>query len=281
MTLETRADLVVRPPAGEPRSLKYRSVSTHSLGGLAAGCAVSAIFYGGACWYYLALPNGNDIEAERRRVYRVAEEIGTCAFVDEVRVVRTSWGSGTSAPPELTTSTGDRLAMADLRGSCEPSTAIATPALEISTSAVVPAQGLAPSIVAVFAIEDPSRSFDPTTTSQLTDYLGTRLAKTRRFKVVPPDQLRAQLVQEKSGTYRECFDQKCQIELGKAVAAEKSIATKLLKLGDRCALTATLFDLRTEATEAAATTRTSCVGGALIDAVDDLVTQLAGEAHSP
>ncbi len=70
------------------------------------------------------------------------------------------------------------------------------------------------------------------------------------------------------------YDAACQSELGKALAAEKMITVKLLRLGATCAMTGTLFDLRSETTEQAATTRTGSGESDLLGGVDSLVEQL-------
>ena len=81
-------------------------------------------------------------------------------------------------------------------------------------------------------------------------------------------------------SYKQCFDQTCQIELGKAISAQKSLAVKLLRVGGKCAITASLCDLATETTERGASTRTECSDEALMDGMDHVARQLAGEAAS-
>jgi hypothetical protein len=147
----------------------------------------------------------------------------------------------------------------------------AKPASDTKPGAIKRSQG---SVLVVFDIEDSARHFDAGTTGQLTEYLVARIAEVGGYRVVPRDQLRERLTSEKAESYRACIDQSCQIELGKALAAEKSLATKLLRIGDACAMTATLYDLRTETTERAASTRTECGASALLGGVDQIVTQL-------
>ena len=129
-------------------------------------------------------------------------------------------------------------------------------------------------IVAVFGVQDPSGKFDKKTMAQLTEYLETMVTQETGWRVVPREQLRQRLVQQKKGSYRACVDQACQIELGKAVAAQKSLSTKLLQVGSKCALTAKLYDLKSETAEKAATARTDCSDDALMGAVDVIVKGL-------
>jgi hypothetical protein len=133
----------------------------------------------------------------------------------------------------------------------------------------------ASSVVAVFDVEDGSRALEPGTLDQLTEYLAAQLVEAAGFRVVPRNQLRARLAAEKAGSYDACFDESCQIELGKALAAEKSLATKLLKVGRSCALAATLYDLRSETTEAASTVESDCSADALMVGVKRLAAKLA------
>lgn len=129
-------------------------------------------------------------------------------------------------------------------------------------------------IVAVFDIQDHTGTMKDKTLDQLTEYLAAQVTQRAGFKVVPRDQLRSRLGTEKVKSYRKCVDQRCQIELGKAVAAQKSLATKLLRVGKQCALTALLYDLKTEATDRAASVRTGCTEEALLAGVAKLASQL-------
>jgi hypothetical protein len=134
-------------------------------------------------------------------------------------------------------------------------------------------------VVAVFNVEDGSRQLDARVADQLTDYLSTKLAEVMRYRVVPRDQIRARLGQEKGDSYKACYEESCQIDLGKALAAEKSLATKLLRVGNSCALTSTLYDLKTETVDQAASARTECSDNALMNGVDTVVQQLQSNAN--
>jgi hypothetical protein len=149
------------------------------------------------------------------------------------------------------------------------------------TSAVAPddksASNLPKPIIAVFDVFDASGKFEKNILIQLTTYLGTALTTFGKFKVVPRDQLRSRLLDEKKGSYRKCMDESCQIELGKVVAAQKSLATQLLNVGGKCAVTANLFDLKTETTEKGAMVNTGCSPDELLDAIKQIAEQLSGK----
>jgi hypothetical protein len=138
-------------------------------------------------------------------------------------------------------------------------------------------RGVVPgTVVAVFDIIDSGGRFPSTTLDQLSDYLTAQLTAVGQIKVVPRDQLRRQLVERKRESYKACYSSSCQIELGRAVAAEKTLTTKLLRVGTRCAVTAVLYDLKTETTDHAATLDTTCAEDALLDAMKRIAQGLAG-----
>jgi hypothetical protein len=130
-------------------------------------------------------------------------------------------------------------------------------------------------VLAVFDLDPGNSGVAQEIAVQLSDYLTAKIASVGRYRVVPRSELRQRLSGEKKTSYRDCFDETCQIELGKAVAAEKTLAAKLIRVGDTCALTATVFDLKSEATDAAQTVRTGCGQDGLMDAVDTVADRLA------
>lgn len=289
LSLRTKAVLTTKPgDAGAPR-YRYEAVSTHSLTGESTLCVLTGLFYGGGCWAYLMLPDGNMIGAEQRRVRTLADEAGACMQVESVSVEKNSWSTAWSGPELTDAATGAVVSVEDLAAQC-PTQAPESETMEADAHAETTRDETPPreraavrggpgAVVAVFEIEDAGGAFDASVMAQLTEYLATRLTASGRFRVIPREQLRAELASERANSYRACYDQACQIELGKSLAAEKTVATKLLQLGKVCALTSTLFDLRTEAADAAATTRTECDEAALVDAVDRLVEDLG--AGSP
>ncbi len=129
-------------------------------------------------------------------------------------------------------------------------------------------------VVAVFEIEDQAGVVKRATLRQLTEYLAAQVTQRAGYQVIPRDQLRSRLSAEKRKSYRDCYEQRCQIALGKAVAAEKSLATKLLRVGRSCALTSMLYDLQSETTERAASAKTACDADALLAGVEQLAKQL-------
>jgi formylglycine-generating enzyme required for sulfatase activity len=132
-------------------------------------------------------------------------------------------------------------------------------------------------IVAVFNIEAKSLRLDRSRLSELSDYFADSLAATGAFQVVPRDRLKKRLVELKKKSYQACYDQSCQVEIGRELAANKSLATRVMRIGKKCVVTSTLYDLRKAATEAGATAEGGCGVDALRELVKRVVRALAGE----
>ncbi len=129
-------------------------------------------------------------------------------------------------------------------------------------------------VLAIFDVQDASRKLSQDTLVQLTTYLSTLLLQNGKFSVVPRDQVRARLLNEKKGSYRQCLDESCQIELGKALSAESTLSTTLIKVGTKCVVTSTLFQLRTETASEGATVETGCAIEELLAAMKQIAKQL-------
>ncbi len=133
-------------------------------------------------------------------------------------------------------------------------------------------------VLAVFDIEDVARRLKTDERVQLSAFLTAAVAQTGKFSVIPREQLRSRLQEEKQAGYRECFDSACQIELGKAVAAQMTLATQILEVGGECVVTASLYDLLSETSSAAVTVKSGCEAKALIDAVPQVAERIAAQA---
>jgi hypothetical protein len=135
-----------------------------------------------------------------------------------------------------------------------------------------------PSVVAVFAIEGKDAKVSARSLDVLTDLLAASLGASPRFRIVPREEVKARLSAAKADSYKACVDQACQIEIGKELAAQKTLASKVLRLGDRCVLAANLVDLRTAVTERSATVESACTDVALMGAVKAVAAQLGAPA---
>lgn len=129
-------------------------------------------------------------------------------------------------------------------------------------------------LLAVFNIEDRGSGISAEILERLSDYLGMRIAATAQYQVVPRDQLKERLKQQKLESYKRCYTQSCQIELGKELAAQKSLSTTIIRLGSGCAVTAVLYDLSRAASEGGANAEGSCDEQGVVGAIKRIVEQL-------
>jgi hypothetical protein len=103
-------------------------------------------------------------------------------------------------------------------------------------------------IIAVFQMEDRGSALQPESVANLGAYLEARLAE-GGYQVIPQDQIRERIAAQKQGSFNACFDESCQIELGRELAAQKILSTRILKIGDTCQVTSTLYDLKKAAAD--------------------------------
>ncbi len=82
-------------------------------------------------------------------------------------------------------------------------------------------------VVAVFDLEDTKGVVTAQDRVALGKIIANTLAVSRQFKLVPSQQVRQALIEKKRESYRSCYDESCQIEIGKELAAslEKQAST--------------------------------------------------------
>lgn len=137
-----------------------------------------------------------------------------------------------------------------------------------------PAPARSRTVVAVFDLEGSTSGFEPETIDALSDYLATRVALSQGFSVVPRSDLRRMIVEQKAESYRECYDEACRIELGRAMAAQKSLSPRLMRVGETCVVGIVLYDLAQELAERATTVREGCAEELVLDAIDRAVQEI-------
>ncbi|HSA24377.1 MAG TPA: tetratricopeptide repeat protein, partial [Myxococcota bacterium] len=141
------------------------------------------------------------------------------------------------------------------------------------------AQPASPPIVAVFVLEDtrPAKvRLSERERVDLTAYLSNALVEGGAYRVVPPERLRAVLLEKKKESYRACVDERCQIEIGQEVAAQKTLVTRVIQVGAQCAIIGTLFDLEQAAAERASTHKGACGRDKLFEGLEALAKGLQG-----
>jgi hypothetical protein len=126
-------------------------------------------------------------------------------------------------------------------------------------------------IVAVFAMQSHGGAhLAPATLEGLTDQLTVALVESGVVEVIPGFKVKQQVTQRLRAGNR-CEDEACYFEVGKALGAQKIIATKVGTVGRSCGVTGTLYDLSRSATEAGAHE----VGPCRVEALSALVKRVA------
>jgi hypothetical protein len=125
----------------------------------------------------------------------------------------------------------------------------------------------------VFEMQDRGSGLEPEVLNKLTSYLAARLVE-GGYQVIPQAQIRERLLDQKKESYKPCHDESCQIELGRELAAQKTLATQILKIGNTCRITATLYDLKKSAAERGATAGGACQLDLLLGALEEIAMKL-------
>jgi hypothetical protein len=154
----------------------------------------------------------------------------------------------------------------------------------LSLLAVLPATARAePPVIAVFDIEDtshPKARFDGQLLAKLDSYLEGRLAEGYAFRVVPKERLRRELAAAERLSYEACSEERCRVEIGKAVAAEKILSTLVIRIGRHCILRSVLLDLPNGVRERVANVKGACGDDELLGSIETLAGELKQERAS-
>jgi len=94
-------------------------------------------------------------------------------------------------------------------------------------------------IVAVFDIEERGARLAKDKVQDLTDFLAARLAE-GGYQVILLSEIMNRLKEQNKDSFLACYDESCQIELGRELGAQKSLSTQLLKVADKCQVTGVL-----------------------------------------
>jgi len=135
--------------------------------------------------------------------------------------------------------------------------------------------------LAVFEMEVKRVKLSRDVVSDLRDYLAQGLAASNAFRVVPRDLVRQALVREKKRSRQLCFDKTCQIEVGRALAADRTLAVAIKKFGRKCVVSAVIYDLKTEVSAGAAQARGLCGVEQIMASLDKVLTRLTGKPATP
>lgn len=136
-------------------------------------------------------------------------------------------------------------------------------------------------VVAVFALQSDGTALKAKDLERLSDYIGATLTASGRYQVVPKAELKAALNAKKKASYKQCYAESCQIEIGKELAAEKTLAGTVSRFGKRCIVTLHIVDLAKATQEAAGTGKGACTEDDVLTSLDAALAQLAGGALGP
>ena len=131
-------------------------------------------------------------------------------------------------------------------------------------------------IVAVFDIQDQGVGLKRKVVRRLGNYLNMALSASGSFQVVPHGQMKRLLVKQKRKSYKKCYDQSCQIDIGRELAAQKTLSTIMMKLGSRCMVMCALYDLKTATSQKGVSIKGGCSEDEIVDSIVKAVAGLAG-----
>lgn len=129
-------------------------------------------------------------------------------------------------------------------------------------------------VVAVFDIRDSEST--PEAIEVFSDYVATKMTASGGFQLVPRGDLKARLAQQKAASYRACYDDACQLEIGKELAAEAVLSTRISRIDDHCIVTMKLFDLRAATAIAAGTAEGPCSTVSMLGLLGAACNQIGG-----
>ncbi|MBI2372664.1 MAG: PEGA domain-containing protein [Deltaproteobacteria bacterium] len=147
-------------------------------------------------------------------------------------------------------------------------------AVAIGTEGTLAAGPTDPDIVAVFDIQPRDvSSFGRNEIAKFSDFLNSAVTAAG-LRTVPRSEIATRLRELVKGSYDECFQEACQIELGKALAAQKALSSTWTRIGETCLFSIRLYDLRTAVAEFSAKADHRCTEDGLRDAVEEVVQAL-------
>ena len=135
-------------------------------------------------------------------------------------------------------------------------------------------------VVAVFEIKNEA-GLKKGFVQSLHEVVAAELTASNKYSVVPNSDIQKAIREKQAESYASCYDESCQIEIGKEIAAEMTLATSIKKLGSKCVITMQLYNLRTGSSGKAATSRSGCTEDFVLDSIYRVVTQLTGKSSSP
>ena len=129
-------------------------------------------------------------------------------------------------------------------------------------------------VVAVFDVQTKFLKLSKVKQDMLTELLGQELGVGGVYQVMPPGDVKRALLEQSSESFKACYDEKCQIDLGRQLPANKLVTTTVMKLGGKCRVSASLYDLKRQTTDLVAKEKVACDEVALAGAVERVAAKL-------
>jgi hypothetical protein len=128
-------------------------------------------------------------------------------------------------------------------------------------------------VVAVFDVDARDIDLPAPTLDAMADYICKSLT-TAGFQVIPRQVLARTIAARKGPKKDGCKDLNCQMDAARRAKAEKSLSIRVVKVGETCRFLVTLYDIGSQASEAAGMAAGGCLEEDVITMIDGAVGQL-------
>ncbi|MCK5804939.1 MAG: SUMF1/EgtB/PvdO family nonheme iron enzyme [Lentisphaeria bacterium] len=146
---------------------------------------------------------------------------------------------------------------------------------------LTPRAALAKPTAAVFPIQKPRGvRLSAATLDTLWETLTAKLTTAGAYLIVPTTRLKRKLRAQVKRSYKRCYRRSCQIAIGRELAAQKAISTRISRIGRVCLVIIKVWDVRKATAERAATAKGKCSPTALLSAVESAAAQVGGAAEA-
>ena len=131
-------------------------------------------------------------------------------------------------------------------------------------------------VVAVIPLRNKGTPLSATTVGELSDYIAVLLTESQRYQTAPLDDVKGVLNEVVKSSFDDCYDESCQIEVGKQLAAQMSLTGSVAKLGNQCVVTLKLFDLVKATSRKAGAAKASCDQDSIVRAAEIALGKITG-----
>ncbi|MBW2699672.1 MAG: formylglycine-generating enzyme family protein [Deltaproteobacteria bacterium] len=144
----------------------------------------------------------------------------------------------------------------------------------LGMAVMVAGAGRKRTVVAVFDIQTKFLKLSSAKRNMLTELLGQELGVDGIYQVMPPGDVKRSLLEQSAESHKKCYDEKCQVELGRQLPANKLVTTTIMKTAGKCRVMASLYDLRRQTTDIVAKAKCACTEEGLVPAIEKVAAKL-------